>query len=347
MKSALHSIIPEFIEKLNYLGIESAFEITADEIVSKVTGSKIIFRGLQVSNKDQSANLKSLNGVTIWCMDEAEELTDEKIFEKISLSVRSNLRPNKIIMILNPSTKEHFIYTRFFEENGIQEGFNGSKNKVSYIHTTYLDNLKHLPADYVDDIEQMRIKNPAKYNHTILGGWLSKAEGVIFNNWSIGEFNNDIEYGYGCDWGYSNDPSTLTKVAIDKKNKIIYLDEKVYEPKLSTSDLESRFKKECFNKLIIADNSEPRLIEELKKTGLNIKACIKGAGSIAEGLKLMEDYRFVITDTSTNIIKEFNNYVWNDKKSGTPVDMYNHSIDGVRYFVSNSLKAATGVYHVY
>lgn len=318
------SIISEMIHKISILGLESEFEITNDEIVNKATGSKMIFRGLQISNKDQSANLKSLQGVTIWCMDEAEELRSEEVFDTIDYSIRSNLRPNKIIMILNPSTKEHFIYTKFFQDNGVPEGFNGTKNGITFIHTSYLDNLKHLPDSYIQGFEALKIKNPAKYLHKVLGGWLNKAEGVIFNNWTIGDFSDQLEYGYGVDFGFSNDPSTLTKVAIDKKNKIIYIDEKLYEPGLTTSELGERFRNECSNKQIIADNSEPRLIEELKRMTLNIKACIKGAGSVSEGITLMQDYQIIITPSSTNLLKEFNNYVWNDKKSGTPVDMYNH-----------------------
>ena len=103
-------------------------------------------------------------------------------------------------------------------------------------------------------------------------------------------------------------------------------------------------KPECDNKEIIADNSEPRLIDELYSMGLNIDACVKGAGSVAEGITLMQDYKLIITPGSINIVKELNNYVWSNRKAGVPVDMYNHSIDGIRYYVSHILKAGNGEY---
>ena len=98
---------------------------------------------------------------------------------------------------------------------------------------------------------------------------------------------------------------------------------------------------EVTNKLIVADNAEGRLIDELKKTGINIKACTKGAGSVAEGVKLLQDYKLVITKTSTNLAKELNNYIWHDKRSNTPIDFYNHLIDAIRYYVTDKTKNPT------
>ena len=77
LRAASISIIPEFIEKLDLLDVSHNFKITRDEIINKHNGSKIIFRGIKTSSGDQTANLKSLTGITTWVMDEAEELNDE------------------------------------------------------------------------------------------------------------------------------------------------------------------------------------------------------------------------------------------------------------------------------
>ena len=74
LTSAYISIIPEFIDKLEQFGSIADFHITKDEILNKKTGSKIIFRGIKTSSGDQTANLKSLQGITTWVVDEAEEL---------------------------------------------------------------------------------------------------------------------------------------------------------------------------------------------------------------------------------------------------------------------------------
>jgi phage terminase large subunit len=124
-------------------------------------------------------------------------LTDEDTFDKIDLSIRHKSKQNRVILILNPATKEHFIYQRFFESKGVQEGTNVVKGDTTYIHTTYLDNIENLSDSYLSQIEDIKIRRPNKYQHQILGGWLDKAEGVIFNNWSIGDFLTPSTSIYG------------------------------------------------------------------------------------------------------------------------------------------------------
>jgi len=341
LTSATISIIPEFLEKIKLLGLEDYFSITQDTITNLLTGSSIIFKGIRTSNGDQTANLKSLQGVTVWVMDEAEELMDEDIFDKINLSIRSILRPNKVILILNPCTKTHWIYKRFFERYSVPQGYNGVMEDTTFIHTSYLDNTKNLSSSFISEVEYTKLHNLLKFNHIIMGGWLDTAEGVIFTNWEYGEFNTDLEYGFGLDFGFKSDPTTLVRVAIDKKKQIIHLSEELYQPGLTTSEIYDAIASTVGSKEIIGDNSEPRLIEELKRKGINIKPCVKGAGSIGEGIKILQDYKLVVTPTSHNIAKELNNYCWSDRKSDTPIDMYNHGIDALRYRVSHALKNPT------
>ena len=47
---------------------------------------------------------------------------------------------------MNPPTREHWIADEFYED--IPEGYNGIKNGVLYIHTTYLDNGKDNMAEH-------------------------------------------------------------------------------------------------------------------------------------------------------------------------------------------------------
>jgi phage terminase large subunit len=349
MTSAHLSIIPEFQEKIELLQADNHFEITKSEIINKTSGSEIIFKGIRTSSGDQTANLKSLQGVTTWILDEAEELTDEATFDKINLSIRQKGVQNRVILILNPATKEHWIYQRFFESAGIDEGFNGVKNNVTYIHTTFEDNIEHLDQSFLDEIERIKQFNPKKYKHQILGGWLDKAEGVVFTNWSFGNFNPDnLQTSFGQDFGFSIDPTTLVEVAIDKSKRKIYVKEHLYKPKLTTSEIAVINKQVCGGSLIVADSAEPRLIAELSNQRCNIVATEKGAGSITAGLALMQDFEIVLEHNSQNIAKELNNYTYSDKKSGLVIDNYNHAIDAIRYNVFYHLSNPNkGQYYVY
>ncbi len=342
MSSAHLSIIPEFQEKLELCDITEHFDINRSVIKNKRSNSEIIFKGLKTSSGDQTANLKSLQGVTTWILDEAEELVDETVFDKINLSLRTKGVQNRVILILNPTTKEHWIYRRFFEDAGVDETFNGIKNDVTYIHTTYLDNIKHLEQSFLNEVARIKKTNPIKYQHVILGGWLDKAEGVVFTNWKYGEFNPDnFQTSFGQDYGFSIDPTTLVEIAIDKKKKIIYLKEHLYKPKLTTTEIAHINKKICGNKLIVADSAEPRLINELNAMGNNVTPAEKGAGSISLGIALLQDFQLIVD--GNNIGKELNNYVFADKGSKLYVDAFNHIIDAVRYNVTYQLGRSTGI----
>ena len=338
LTSAYISIIPEFIDKLELFGFTQDFHITKDEILNKKTGSKIIFRGIKTSSGDQTANLKSLQGITTWVVDEAEELTDEQKFDTIDLSVREKGLQNRVILILNPTTKEHFIYKRFFEDRGVQEGSNITKDNTTYIHTTYIDNIDNLSKSYIDQIAQMRERRPDKYKQQMLGAWLNKAEGVIFSNWTIGEFKRYSVSVWGQDYGFAADPSTLVEVNINTSTKTIYLKECFYLQRLTTSQIAELNLKHANSGLIVGDSAEPRLIHEIRAKGCNVKPSIKGQGSVTYGISLLQDYDLVVSPESTNLIKELNNYRWLERKSNTPVDAYCHLIDAIRYAVGYQLQ---------
>jgi phage terminase large subunit len=160
MIAAHISIIPEFLEKIDILGKHADFEITKTDITNKATGSKILFRGIKTSSGNQTANLKSIQGVTTWVLDEAEELTEENTFNTIDLSIRHKSLPNRVIMVMNPSHRTHFIYKRWFE--------GGRQPDTTYIHTSYRDNIDNLSQSFIDQAAKTKAINEERYNHLFL-----------------------------------------------------------------------------------------------------------------------------------------------------------------------------------
>ena len=188
MSSAEISIIPEFKEKIELLEVNNAFAVTAKDVINAKTGGEILFRGIKTSSGTQTANLKSINGVTCFVVDEAEEFTDEDSFDKIDLSVRTKAAQNRVIIILNPSNKEHWIYKRFFSNSHRIEMIDGlpieisTHEDVEHIHTTYLDNIANLSESSLKVIEKMKQTSLRMYGHKALGQWLDIAEGSLFQN---------------------------------------------------------------------------------------------------------------------------------------------------------------------
>jgi len=197
--------------------------------------------------------------------------------------------------------------------------------------TTYNDN-PYLTFEQVEDIESRRGN---QYWWAIYGsGERAAREGAIFTNWEVGAFDTSLPYCYGQDYGFSIDPTTLIKVAVDRVHKKVYCHELLYSTNSMGTDAihEANTKLiERPNDLIVADSAEARLISDLARKGLNIVACTKGAGSIQAGITALQDFKLVVTDSSANMKSELSNYIWNDKKAGIPVDAVNHLIDPLRY----------------
>jgi phage terminase large subunit len=95
--------------------------------------------------------------------------------------------------------------------------------------------------------------------------------------------------------------------------------------------------------MIMADSAGKITIHDLRQRGLNIQACIKGPGSIVSGLKKIMDYELIVCGSSPNLKTELNNYIWNDKKSGIPIDKFNHLIDPLRYAFDRLERGAGGM----
>lgn len=180
MVAAHISIIPEFSEKIDLLGMHDVFDVQLKDIINKQTGNSIIFRGIKTSSGNQTANLKSIQGITTWILDEAEELQDEGMFDTIDLSIREKGVQNRVIIVLNPTHKKHWIYKRFFEESNVPHDYNGIVGDVCYINTSYLDNIDNLSDSFINQAERIKRINPSKYRHLFLGEWADETEGALW-----------------------------------------------------------------------------------------------------------------------------------------------------------------------
>jgi len=220
------------------------------------------------------------------------------------------------------------------------EDWIGNYNYTEIITSNYLDN-PFLPATERDKIIKRAEKDPNFYRVHILceyGGM----DGLIYPNWSYGDFDTSLPYGFGLDFGFHPDPDSMVKIAIDKGRKKIYIKECFYETNQLLSNLRSNVLRNVKpNELIIADSASPRMIAELENE-FNIHPVLKYAGSVMEGIRVMQDFELIIDKESLNLVKELRNYIWSDKKAGIPVDDFNHCLDASRYYVMYMLKPQGG-----
>jgi len=213
------------------------------------------------------------------------------------------------------------------------------KHRHALIKSTYLDN------DFLtlEQIERIESKKDNKNWWKVYGlGEIGILEDAVFQNWKYGEFDESLNSMYGLDFGV-NDPDAMVRVAVDRKLKLIYVDESLYQNGLSTGVLMALVENATIqNNLIIADSSGKRTIMDMQKAGINIKAVTKYAGSILDGIRLISDYQLIITNNSYNLARELMAYRWINKKGGIPLDADNHLIDAMRYAVQTMISPIKG-----
>lgn len=345
MVSANISIIPEFLEKAELDGTQKYFRSTRSDVTNRMTGSTVMFRGLKTSSGNQTAKLKSIHGITTFVVDEAEEWVSEKEFETIMLSIRQKGIQNRIIIVMNPTDNNHWVYKRFIENTHKEVMYDGVPVQISthpnvlHIHTTYLDNIENLSSEFIKEVEDMKANNPEKYAHTVMGRWADVAEGAVFKHIGVvKEFPKWCKkVAIGLDFGYTNDVSAAMMCGMIDDN--LYVDELFYRTNMLSSDLIKALHR--YEMKVFSDSADPRLVQEIHNGGIKIYPVEKGAGSIIAGIDKMKSLNIFVTERSYNLRKEFLNYVWDKDKDGNyinqPIDAWNHGIDATRYWVLATL----------
>lgn len=363
MSSTNNSITRALDNRMELLQITDNFNFANNDYKSKHGKGLISLTGQKTSSGEQTAKLKSIEDYSIFVTEEGEELTSYEEWEKIKRSIRANDVQSLSMIIFNPPTKDHWLYTQFYQ--GVPDGFNGIIGNVMYIHTTYQDNGKENMAPHNwNEYERLRlvyehwlanptttdkkiIKEAKNYKNTVLGAFRDIAEGVIFD-YEVGEFNPDnLPTTFGMDFGFV-DPITLVEVAIDNKRNIAYVKQHLYKSGILAEDAYDLIKDKVGLKLILADAQKIDDIARLQNLGLNIEKCFKGGGlngsSILPGIKAMKNFDIVVDPNSSELIHEFNNYCWDIRKVETPKAGNDHLIDAVRYVIyDNEINSNTSL----
>jgi phage terminase large subunit len=310
--SLKRTLIKDFTDILKGLNLwkEDAFNIS-DRVYHLGNST------FQFINSDDPEKLRGLKSDILF-IDEASEIDEESYFQ---LSIRTT---GKIILAYNPTVSPYHWLRQM-------------QDCERYV-TTYLDN-PYLPEEMVKSIEDLQFTNEKKYK--IYGkGEFSENDKAIFQFDIVDDTDGEF-LAFGLDFGYSNDPNSL--VAIYKKNDELYLEELLYETKLVTSEIVDRLKRLEIDKSheIWADSSEPRLIEEIYRSGFNIKPVVKGPDSIRFGISVMQNYKIKVLKQSQNLINELYGYEYITDKYGYVTDkaqdFNNHAIDAARYAVMMKL----------
>ena len=323
IRNTCFSLFKDIINKWKLKPYTSIRE--SDFNIKFANGSEIIFVGL-----DNEEKLLSLNNIGCIFVEEAFEVP-KTIIEQLNLRMRGATPNQQIIMAFNPISKHHWLHD-FCEVN--------PPTSFKYTHSTYKDN-PFLNEEYVAELEELYTRNPQKARVFCDGEWGIDADGLVFHNWRVEEFNHaeiDGSLLVGLDFGFVNDISALVASVLDEANKKIYVFNTWGARGKTNADLVKVITQLGFNKsVIVADAAEPKSIEEIKRAGVQkIRACKKGADSILHGIQKLQNYELIVHPSCEGLIIELENYTWQKDKFtnlyiNKPIDDFNHYIDALRY----------------
>ena len=278
---------------------------------------------IEFFSADDSSKLRGARRDILY-INECNNVTFESYNE---LSIRTK---QEIYLDFNPAN-EFWVHTELKDESD-----------SDFLILTYQDN-EALDERIVKEIEKNRdkAKTSSYWDNwwRVYGeGLIGMLEGVVFSNWKIiDKIPEDARLlGVGLDFGFTVDETAIIEVYNYNGQRI--LNEICYQTGLVNTEIAKKLQK---NVIAYADSSEPKSIEEIRRTGQLIKGVTKGNDSINFGIQIMQSQDYLVTSKSTNLIKELRSYCWDKDKTGKqlnkPTGTMNHAVDAVRYHEMESL----------
>lgn len=232
-----------------------------------------------------------------------------------------------IIIDYNP-TSEFYAHTELVSK----------RDDVDFIIATYKDN-EALDKNIVNAIEQR--KQNTNWWRVYGLGEIGELEGLIYSGWKmLTDIPKEAEsIGYGLDFGYTNDPTSIIEVY--KYDGGYILDEICYRTGMFNSDIGKQIKDaKLDNKLGIGDSSEPKSIAELVNMSITISGAVKKSGDSKMSynqwaISKLQEMKISYTANSRNIQREYLSYMWKTDRTGKslniPEDGNDHAMDAIKY----------------
>lgn len=336
----------QLVWAINQLGVRHLWNVPKGDntLTYILSGQQILFRGLDDPQSITSITVPDGYLCWVW-IEEAFQITNEDDFNKIDMSIRGELPEplfKQFTFTFNPWSDKSWLKKRFFDS---------PDEDTLALTTTYKIN-EFLGKDDLAIFEKMKKQNPKRYRIEGEAEW-GISEGLIYSNWRVEDFDIDRilseHYGEkdgrglpnfvpcnGIDFGYT-DPTAFIATYADKKRYKIYVYSEFYETTMENRRIANAIITRGFQKSrIMADNEDPRTINELRLLGLaGMKGAKKGAGSVNGGIQKLQDYEIIVSPRCTATIEALSNYAWAKDKFGkitnVPEHDFSHIPDALRY----------------
>lgn len=237
----------------------------------------------------------------------------------------------KVIIDYNPSNS-------FWAHSELLSGKNKEFNDkvqlyiVDHRHNPFLSSEDHEAYENISDPELFRV-----YARGLTG----RIKGLIFGHFKkcASWPENPDRTIWGLDYGYTNDPTALVKIAVVGRQR--YHRECCYEPGLSAETIKDLLIKNGWEDgQMIYSEADPNMINQLAMLRMPVLPAIKGPGSLVASIGKVKEFECFYTEDSVNFEKEILNWKWveaEDVQTGkkvmtnVPMDGWDHCCAASRY----------------
>lgn len=333
-KSLQFSVKKLLESKISKYNAGAYFEVQDKRILTK-RGGVTIFDGMQSHTAD---SIKSLEAFDRAWFEEAHRAS------KRSLDI---LRPT---FFRKPGSELWFSWNPENPTDPVEVLLRGEDRMrepdAIVVQANYTDN-RWFPEDLRKEMEWDKRRDPDKYAHVWLGGYLQNSEARVFRNWRVEEFDTPLgaTFRMGADWGFAVDPSVLVRCYLDGRR--LYVDHEAYMVGCEIDQLPDLFDRvpESRKWFITADSARPETISYMRRHGYpKINAAIKGARSLEEGVEFLKSFDIIVHPRCEHVIAELSMYCYEVDELTAQVlpklkDKDNHLIDALRYACEGVRKA--------
>jgi len=331
-----NSCYNEITKCINRMDLGGQFTVNKSDMVitHKASGRQIIFAGLDDVEKVKSIT-PAVGVITDILVEEATEI-EYNDYKSLIKRLRGQCEVAKrFVLLFNPVTQDHWIYTEFFAGRFDDEKGFFFSDDLGILRTTYKDN-RFLTQEDIDRLENETDKY--YYDVYTLGKWGVLGH-LIFTNWEVKDLSDVLKTTHqlynGLDFGFFPDPAAFVRVGFNRAKKEVYIFRTLKGTHLTNDVLAKEVKPIIGRELVTCDSAEPKSIQELNDFNVSAIPAQKGPGSLEFGLKWLRRMKIYVNTGCEDMVFELMKYKFREDKDGNvlpqPVDKDNHLIDALRY----------------
>jgi phage terminase large subunit len=328
------TVIKDFIKVMKMFGIYQDNRFLASTLYKFPNGSFIKFIGL-----DKSDVGKGLRSDVVY-FNEVNKIDAESYRQLAS-------RTGKVYLDYNPDTT-------FFVDRDVLV-----REDCDFLQLTFEDN-EELPESEREEIlnyyflgygVQYDVNDPLLNKHPIVNeywanlwqvyglGNIGSLQGAVFTNWGeVDQVPEEARLLYtGVDFGYS--VSKFACLDIYYLDGDFILNELVYDNHLTNPEASKEMVKAGYKgSICYCDHAEPKSIKELQNNGINAVGCDSKQDIKRYAIKKLNERKFYITSSSSNLREELRVYVWDEKTQKPKKSNQDHLMDALMYAIGSGDK---------